>query len=412
MYLFKLAEKVFFIFSFLYFSEALFSVMQGNYSFSLLPNDFLPVKFSGDNIRLICNLLILIINLFLISIWHKQVIQLVKKEKILWIFLAIALISVLWSVAPSLTIRRFIVLFNASLSGIYFAARYTIKEQINLLFWTLIVATITSFILITRFPELGIMPEDSPHPGAWQGIFLHKNALGRILALSALLSFLELKNKPPYLSLPLIGLSLSTLLLLGSTSQSSLLIFCIMFGSIAIYQFCQWSYKYDRPIFVSTVFLTIILALILVLNTEMILELMGRDSTLTGRTGLWQALLDKIWLRPWLGYGYGGFWQSTSKEYLDVWEVINWKAPHGHNGFLDLWLELGLLGLFVFTLSFIYTSFRAVKKLWQNSNVESLFCVTYLLFLLLANLAESSLLGQKSLWLLYVATVLSINKKY
>lgn len=410
MYLFKLAEKVFFIFSFLYFSEALFNVMEGDYNFSLFPNGFLSLNFPTDNIRLICNFLILIINIFLIVIWHKQVIELVTKEKLLWILMAIALISVLWSVAPSLSIRRFIVLFNATLSGIYLAARYTIKQQINLLFWTLITTAILSFIFIIKFPELGIMSEETPHPGAWQGIFLHKNALGRILVLTALISFLETKVKSRYSYLGLIGLSLSTLLLFGSTSQSSLFIFAFMFVSIAIYQLCQWCYKHDRAIYISTVFLTIFLGIMLLLNREMILELMGRDSTLTGRTQLWNALLDKIWVRPWLGYGYGAFWQSTSKEYLDVWKAINWTAPHGHNGFLDLWLELGLLGLSIFALSFISTSFHTIKKLWPHQKATLLFPVSYLLFLLLANITESSLLGQKSLWLLYVTTVLSTHK--
>ena len=403
MYLLKFAEKAFFLFSFLYFSEALFSL-------SLFSNNLFRLNFSLDNIRLICNLFILIINIFLIIICYKQVLQLVKKEKLLWILMAIALFSVFWSVAPSLSIRRFFVLFNATLSGIYLAARYTIKEQINLLFWTLTTATIVSFLVIMGLPELGIMSEETHHPGAWQGIFLHKNALGLMMVLSALVSFLEAKTNPRYFYIALIVLSLSILLLIGSTSKNSLVIFGFFCLTIAIYQLCQWFYKYNRPAFTITIFITIFITIILFLNTEVILELMGRNSTLTGRTGLWEALLDKIWVRPWLGYGYGAFWQSTSKEYLDVWREIDWKAHHGHNGFLDLWLELGLLGLSVFTLNFIYNSFCAIKKLWSNQKPELLFSVSYLLFLLLANLAESSLLGQKSLWLLYVNITLSIYK--
>lgn len=409
----KIIEKFFLILSFLYFSEAFFQFLGMEYIFTLFPDLPFSINFEINNLRILFNLLIFSGNIVLIFIYRQQVIPLVTREKLLWILMAIALISVFWSVAPSLSLRRFVVLLNATLSGIYFAARYTIKKQINLLFWMLTTTAIISLIFIVLFPDLGIMSEETPHPGAWQGIYAHKNILGRVMALGAFVSFIRLKMKPsyPFSVFAFISLSLAILLIIGSTSQASLSIVLFLGMAIALYQLCQWSYRSHPPIFIGAVFITVGLGILLLFNFETILAFMGRDLTLTGRTKLWDAIFDKIWVRPWLGYGYGAFWQSTSPEYLDVWKAINnWETPNGHNGFLDLWLELGLVGLSVFILSFLKVSFEMIKQLWKDQSYESLFIIGYLLLLLLANVAESSLLGQRFFWLLYVTTVLSTHK--
>lgn len=124
------------------------------------------------------------------------------------------------------------------------------------------------------------------------------------------------------------------------------------------------------------------------------------------------AVLEKIGERPWLSYGYGGFWLGLNGESADVWNAVKWQPPHSHNGFLDLWLDLGLLGLSIFAFSFMAACWRSVAWLRQNHTSEGLWPLAYLTFLLLANITESSLLRQNFLWILYVSITLSTYKNY
>ena len=151
----------------------------------------------------------------------------------------------------------------------------------------------------------------------------------------------------------------------------------------------------------------------LISNAESGLSFLGRDTTLTGRTELWPAVLDMIRQRPWLGYGYGGFWLGWEGESAHVWlwnyYELYLKPVHAHNGLLDLWLNLGLLGMAIFIPQFLLTLLRAVKRVRLTKTAEGLWPLGFLTLMLTYNITESSLLTHNNVfWLLYVTIALSI----
>lgn len=152
-------------------------------------------------------------------------------------------------------------------------------------------------------------------------------------------------------------------------------------------------------------------ATLLLANAETILAAFGRDLTFTGRTELWAAVFNKIWERPWLGYGYTGFWQGWAGASGEVWSAVGWEAPSSHNGLLDLWLDLGLLGLSAFILSFIATCLRSVTWVRLTKTAEGMWPLAYLTFLFLANITDSSLFKQNFLWLMYVVITMSTHNR-
>jgi len=66
---------------------------------------------------------------------------------------------------------------------------------------------------------------------------------------------------------------------------------------------------------------------------------LGRDDTLTGRTQTWAELVPLVKERPILGVGFGSFWTAARREFYEM--------SHGHNGYLDVLLDLGAVGIFV-----------------------------------------------------------------
>ncbi len=406
MIVLKLAEKIFIVLSLLFFSDAIFPLLEEVGGIPI--NPIMNVCFLGIQAGLI----------LLLVAWWRKVFRNALKEKLLWVLLGIVVFSVFWSDVPTTTLGSIRNLVPAILLGVYLAARYTLKEQLQLLAWMLSIAALLSVVCSIVLPSYGVMgmaPNSSAealsHMGAWRGIFSHKNDFGRIMDLSAVVFLLLAANSRKYRWLLWAGFSLSIGLILLSTSKTALIIFLTIVFLLPFYRALRWNYTLAIPFFIIVVLAGGSVAILLLGNAEAILGALGRDLTFTGRTDLWVAVLDKIWQRPWLGYGYYGFWQVLGGESTDVLKTVHWEAPHSHNGLLDLWLDLGLLGLSVFVLTFIAVCLRSVTWVRLNKTTAGFWPLAYLTFLFLANLTESSLFRQKFLWLMYVATTLSLHNK-
>ena len=138
---------------------------------------------------------------------------------------------------------------------------------------------------------------------------------------------------------------------------------------------------------------------------------MGRSPDLTGRFDLWNAALLSISKRPWLGYGFSAFWRGMEGESGSLQLTVGWTTPlvQGHNGFIDLMLHLGALGLAIFTVGYLVVWRRALGFLSRVPGPLPVWLCTYLVFMLLYNLTESSLLTQHSIWwVLYTSTAVSL----
>ncbi len=400
----RLAEKVFVVLSLLFFTDAILPVL----------NQVSGIQI--NSIIKVCFFVIQTITILLIVAWWKKVFRTVIKEKLLWAVVGIALVSVLWSDAPVTSLVNSISLLRITLLGVYFAARYSLKEQLQLLVWMFGIAVLLSVVFALALPSYGVMGvasnssvEALNHTGAWRGIYIHKNVLGRTMVLSALAFLLFVSSSRRYRWVGWAGFGLSVGLILLSTSKTALMIFITIVFLFHLYKALRWNYSLAVPFFITLLLVSGTVALLFLGNAETILGAMGRDITLTGRTELWSAVFDKIWQRPWLGYGYRGFWRGWEGESADVWSVVKWAAPNSHNGLLDLWLDLGLLGLSAFVISFIAVCLRAVIWVRLTKTVEGLWPLAYLTFLFLANITESSLFTQSYLWLMYVVITLSMT---
>ena len=134
--------------------------------------------------------------------------------------------------------------------------------------------------------------------------------------------------------------------------------------------------------------------------------LLGRDATFSGRTLLWDQLIELISQRPLLGYGYGAIWRTSTPYLATLSMAAGWTPEHAHNAYLDLLLALGLTGTAVLALSLL----RAIGRLWATLSAGDAtavyFSVTVLTFSLAYGLVESQVLADgKLLAVLFVATL-------
>jgi O-antigen ligase len=131
---------------------------------------------------------------------------------------------------------------------------------------------------------------------------------------------------------------------------------------------------------------------------------LGKDRTLTGRTDLWAVAISMIEHRPWLGYGYSAFWRDGAPgPAAAFWAAVGWRTPHSHNGFIDLTLDLGLLGLLLFLTGLVTATIKAFGRARTGSTIGAVGPLVFLAYTVLYNLSESSLFKHNTLfWVVYV----------
>lgn len=350
----------------------------------------------------------------LVCLFWKSTIMTASRDKLLCLLTVLALVSFLWSEYPDFTLFNARDVLMMTSFGLYFATRFSLKEQVQLVACTFFLGSLLSTILAIGLPSVGIHQADGieSHPGAWKGVYGHKNGLGSMMVLSALTFFaLPKENSNLY---KWGGLSFSLVLMLLSTSKTSLVLSILLILLMMFYKNYRWQGK------ISVIFIDIgilILGCVALLIFTYWVELLtglGRDPTLTGRTPLWGAALARLMERPLLGYGYAAFWAPKSKYAIEAGHAIGsgWVPPHAHNGLIDLLLDVGFIGLSFFLMSYFTTFAQALKRAYASRNPEDLWPLAYLSFLAMNNVTESYLMHLANVyWVLFLTVIFTINQK-
>jgi exopolysaccharide production protein ExoQ len=398
-----LSEKIFTIFAFIhYVGSPLILILSGGASEGDLQDDQIDMPIVKQIF-----LIIYIISFLLLLLRWKQIIPAILKGGWLWLLLGLAICSISWSFSPYLTQTRVVALTGSMMFSLYFASRYTLKEQLYIFGWVFGIGTIASLLFVVLLPKFGIM--GGIHAGAWRGIYTHKNGLGRTMLISTivflLLALITKKNQ--WVFWALLGTSFAMLLL--SKSSSPLINLLILMSIFFTLQIVRWNYLFLIPALIGLLSVGMIVYLLIATNASQIAGAFGKDLTFTGRTDFWPLMLDKIREKPWLGYGFGAFWQGLDGPSAYVWNASAFKAPNGHNGYLDLCLDLGLVGLTIYSLEFISAMYRAIGYIRSVKTADAFLPILLLCLVILSNLTESSLVLQNNLlWTLQVSTFLSL----
>jgi exopolysaccharide production protein ExoQ len=310
-----------------------------------------------------------------------------------------ALASVFWSQDPQLSLRRSIALSLTLVFGVYFASRFHPREQFRLLAWSFAFCIIFSFL----FELLGLNPSQG-YPG-WYGVFDIKNQLGQNMVISALVFWFWKKLEPEHGALANTGCLASVGLLALSLAMTAVSVFAVL---IVLMPYLQWTMRKSvRRVVGGIAFLlgagTVALQYALT-HLEYVTGLLGKDPALSGRLPLWIVSVLMAVRRPWLGYGFSAFWLPDEGYAQRIWHLLGWMPPQAHNGLLELWLELGLVGTVLFLSVFAYYFARALLFLRHNPGPAAAWPIMFLMFLFFTNLTTAFYLVPNGLdFILFVA---------
>lgn len=341
------------------------------------------------------------ISLIIIAKRHCSWANLIKDN--IWAALLILymLISISWSEMPFVSLKRWVRELVAIIMVFSVATERDPHQALQCLFRRLIYVLMPfSLILIKFYPHLGVDYAHWSGMQMWTGVALHKNSLSMLCLLSIFYLIWTLIRRWQGSDIPVIWyqkyveaylLFLSIWLFMGpyhtvnnsATSTASLAV-----GLTALIGFL-WMQKLGKIISANT--LTLIIVSIIVYGTITpfvgglslvdVSSTFGRDDTLTGRSDVWRILVPYALNKAFLGHGFGGFWTDAMR---------NIAASHAHNGYLDVILDLGFIGLVLFSVFLFKNCRNAQREMTKNFDFGLLwFCI--LLMSVIQDIAESSM---------------------
>ncbi len=290
----------------------------------------------------------------------------VLHNPLLWALTALAFVSAFWSIDPAVTERRAVAVLFTTLAALAIGSRYDWPGLARVLATAYAGLALASFLVGVLLPSYGRMAD--VFPGSWRGVYFDKNGLGDGMTIGVMvfLAAAVLDGGRRRLWAALAGLALLLVLLSGSkTSLVSLLIGLGAMGGVA-------AARRGPAMAVGVTFAAVVgiglFAVFVASDPAAVLGLLGKDATLTGRTQIWTAVLRQIHQRPWTGFGYGAIWTDESGWGPLAWiaKQAKFKPHHSHNGWLEIWLGLGYVGLTAWTALFVQTLAAAAVSVYRS----------------------------------------------
>jgi exopolysaccharide production protein ExoQ len=329
------------------------------------------------------------------------------RAPLLLALIALVFISTLWSIDPSVTVRRGIALLFTTLAALGLAARYDWPKLVEVFAVAFAIAALACLIFGLFLPRYGRMTE--LFPGAWRGVWYEKNGLGNNMSIACIVfaAAAILNPKRWWLWVGMGGLALVLILL--STSKTSLVALMIGFGALVFVALVKRGLALGVIITFVAVTLMGALGLTVYFASDVFFALLGKDATLTGRTKLWAGVLNQIHTRPWTGFGYAAVWNDTS-----IWSPLAWiskqakfVATHAHNSWLEIWLGLGCFGLALWALFFAEAWLRAVVAAYRSP--AGYFALPFLVVYSLMTLTESvAMVYNDFIWVMFVVVAVKL----
>ena len=320
-------------------------------------------------------------SLFFIAARPGSALRVVARGWAYSMLLALAVASFAWSVEPDISLRRSMALLVAMLFVIHAASWFTPEQfirQMALIFGLLMFFSVAA----AAVPGYGIHPSGG-HAGRWRGVLSSKNTFGLLCGVAGFCyAVLYIKAKGVPRERVIFGSMFCLALLLCFLSNARTPLLALIAALIAIF-FARLLFlpspaqaRMTMSLRVTLVGAAMSSVLVLMpMATALVLSLLGRSVTLTGRGKLWEYAFDKGLDRPMLGAGYKTFWVDRITYDLRVfhqyWTVDGeplQMTSNAHNGYLDAWLELGIPGLVLIILMFSITAYRANRCLARSKD--------------------------------------------
>jgi O-antigen ligase len=331
---------------------------------------------------------------FLKPMWKQ-----LRDNALIFSVLGWAILSVAWSDIPSTSAINSLRMAINLVLVLYLFERFSANDIQRLIMLVGCIAAAGSVFMVIAFPQYGLQSRGLAALGAWEGIFGQKNICGLEMLILLLPAFF-VKLRGIYaraLRTGYIAIVLGIIFLTRSAGAWIDTSLCLVF--VAVLKLTTRMPRKDAVIVaLAAVGVAVTVGLIALANYDTFMFALGKDPTMTGRTVLWPGLVHLALKRPILGYGYMAFWRGLNgpSRYLAL--QMNWLGLAGaESGVLEMWLELGIVGLLLYVLVFLCAVKDALRCICHGPSAAALWYISILFYVVVTNIEGGLLLTPSDL---------------
>ncbi len=330
-----------------------------------------------------------------------------------------AFISTFWSEAPERSLFASIQLIISTLIAIWIGIQFSIKHIFIGIFLATALGLVAS--LLNNYLHFIDTSPATYYEGmevVYTGIYDQKNMLGKAINLLSI-SLVILGIKYRMLALALVFTALLWFPLSWSQSAGSILVY-LMTLTLPIFWWLSNNTKNLLVLFmVCLTLLLIAVFLVFVLNLDVInklLDSVGKDSTLTGRTVLWSSGLNIFSNYPLTGVGYQAFWHLDGEfggEVRYIRAMFSGLPINGfHNAYIEVLVALGLFGFSIFCFLLVSILVRSVNWFQKQCTPESFGVLFFVVSSIIAALFDVIIFRQHEIfYILMIAFYIALREQ-
>ncbi|SFD09998.1 O-antigen ligase family protein [Bacillus sp. UNCCL81] len=323
-------------------------------------------------------------------------------------FIYIFIQSAIFSNSRIDSLYKIVILLGTCVYALSLIKRYRFGEIIKISMWGSLIVNLVTLAFIIFEPNLAF--EGYKDQLVLSGSFPNKNNFATYMIFSVIINLIYLRGNSNIFKkiLGLMSLITSAIFLFMSDSVTSVVTLVL----IVIIYYINKLLRNKLNIVNVGLFINLSVIFIIKLQSifeEYFLQYLGRDLTFTGRTYIWDAIISQTGRGLIFGYGYGTFWGYN--PLLEQSIISNYSGYIGgvivsgsHNGFLELMLQIGIIGTMIFIGILIYSGMKLRKIKDKNFYQFSSF---YYIYILIYFITERSLwnMGYQTLFLFLIILV-------
>ena len=346
--------------------------------------------------------------------------------------LGLMLLSTAWSFYPAYTLLGYLGTLVATVFALFLIANFDWRGLVKVfadVFWVILAASFAFeayAAIIVRGPIAPIFKNykgPNPPSGAYywtqgtllkgsriQGIVGNANLLAYIAMLGFILFAIQLAIKSGHRWMNIVGMLMAAAAL-GLTRSAGIGFAMSLTAVVALVALIvegrdrETRHRYYRLAWTG---FGVLVFFILVYRSQLF-TIIGKSPDMTGRLDIWKAVFGLIGQRPFQGWGWISYWMPGVKPYEGLIVRDNVTYYQAHNSYLDVWLQVGIVGLLLLIAMLTFTFIKVWRLAVRHTSPLYLWPLLVFVALLVQNLTESRMIVELG-WVLVVIFAIKVNE--
>jgi exopolysaccharide production protein ExoQ len=350
-------------------------------------------------------------------------IGIIRENRFFALFLMYCFISIVWSEYPFVSFKRFTKEFGNVLMVLVVITELNSNEAVmTILRRCAYILIPLSVVLIKYFPHLGRTFDFWTGEATNVGVTTSKNMLGNLCLISGMFYVWDIivqrRNrrergeniKETGLDYFVKAMMIVMILWLFYKAQSTTSTICLFLAMLISIISTRPGIRSNPKILIRA----IVIATITYICIDMLFDVqenlyswIGKEKTLTGRSDLWVDVMS-FDINPIIGTGYDSFWLGERLEYM--WGKYWWKPTGSHNGYIETYLNLGLIGIAIL-VGIIVAAFKTTVRNCYSNYSFGIWQLSVILVTIIYNFTEVAFKGTMLVWFVFMLSFINASHR-